>query len=65
MKLISKISLNGDEQEVLNSFVTLLETICSDNGDCSECPIREACNYRGGLPEALDLLLSQTSTENS
>lgn len=65
MKLVSKISLNGDEREVLNAFTTLLETICSDNGDCSECPIHEACTYHGAFPEALDLLLSQTSTENS
>lgn len=65
MKLVSKISLNGDEREVLNAFTTLLETICSNSGNCSECPIVEACNYHGSLPEALDLLLSQTSKENS
>lgn len=65
MKLVSKISLNGNEREVLNSFVTLLETICSNSGDCSECPIVEACNYHGSLPETLDLLLSQTSKENT
>jgi hypothetical protein len=65
MKLVSKISLNGDEREVLNGFVTLLETICSNSDDCSECPIVEACKYHGSLPDALDLLLSQTSKENS
>ena len=65
MKLVSKIALNGDEREVINAFTTLLSTICSNSGNCSECPIREACNYHGSLPEALDLLLSQTSAENS
>lgn len=65
MKLVSKISLNGDEQEVLNGFVTLLNTICSDSDNCSECPISEACKYHGSLPEALDLLLSQTSEKQT
>lgn len=65
MKLVSKISLNGDEQEVLNGFVTLLETICSNSADCSECPILRACKYHGTLPETLDLLLSKISTENT
>jgi hypothetical protein len=65
MKLVSKIALNGNEQEVLNSFVTLLYTICSDRTDCSECPIFSACKYQGNLPEALDLLLFQISKENT
>ena len=65
MKLISKISLDEDEQEILINFVALLETVCSNRTDCSECPIFEACHYPGNLPEALDLLLSEVSTENS
>lgn len=65
MKLVSKISINGDEREVLNSFVTLLDTICSDRTDCSECPIFSACKYQGNLPEALDLLLSEISTKST
>lgn len=65
MKLVSKISLNEDEQEVLNRFVTLLNTICYNSTDCSECPISKACRYHGSLPEAIDLLLSGISTENS
>lgn len=65
MKLVSKISLDKDEQEVLNAFVTLLETICSNRTDCSDCPILRACKYQENLPKALDLLLSKISMENT
>ena len=66
MKLVSKISLDKDEQKVLNAFVTLLETICSNpTTDCFDCPIFRACKYQGNLPKALDLLLSKISIENT
>lgn len=65
MKLVSKISLNKDEEEVLNAFVTLLETICFNCTDCSDCPICRACKYQGNLPKVLDLLLSKISMENT
>lgn len=65
MKLVSKIDLNENEHEVLNNFVFFLNTICSNRTDCSDCPIFRACKYQGNLPEALDLLLSKISMENT